>query len=638
MSVEAGGLQLALAGAPSGFLVRDVAAGSDIFPFENGRCAALGLRLSAKIEGDAQCIRVSGRIANDGDGDRAVTLFFVLPVDAVGWWWHDDIRSRREVSGGREYVNATNVHTGATGTMSAYPLGCVSGPREGLAIALDMGLPAQYRIGYSGGMRCFYIAYDFGLTKDTDSFPNAAPFSFAIYRTDPAWGFRAAVKKLYDTFPDYFVCRSKEQGIWMPFTDVSTVEAWQDFGFRYHEGTNNVPFDDKAGILSFRYTEPSTWWFAMDPAVPRTYENVMKAANEAAAATDASRRRWAEALLVSGAYDEHGHIQYLVRNAPWTNGVVFSMNPNPRIPGKSEGQKDWNEEIRQQLYGPGAQGVQDGEYLDSLEAYVTADANFRREHFHYAAVPLTFSDTSRQPVIHKAFSQYEFSRAVAEDVHRMGKLMFANAVPDQFSFLCPWLDIMGSETDWLDEEGHWRPEPDRKLNLKRTMSYRKPYLALMNTNFDRLTPDLVEKYFQRSLFYGIWPSMFSHNASSEPYWESSKWYNRDRHLFKRYIPLVRLVAEAGWEPVTRAVTDKEGVYIERFGPSEDGQVYFTLLNDSSEDRTAVVTVDAAALGMTNVGVVRDLVAGGDLNASAEGGRIRVSVTMAPGQVRLLSLR
>lgn len=636
-SLNLDGAELAMPGAPSGFLVRDVAAGSDFFAFENGQCAALGLKINATLQADARSVRVSGRILDQRQEDRAVTLLFALPVDGRGWQWHDDVRHSREIEPNQEYFNVANIGTGANGKMSVYPMGCMTGGGHGLALALDMGLPGQYRIGYSSSTRHLFIAYDFGLSPDTDNFPCAVPFSFVIYRSDPQWGFRAALNKLYEIFPDYFLCRSKQQGIWMPFTDVSTVGGWQDFGFRYHEGINNVPFDDSADILSFRYTEPSTWWFRIDPQIPRTRENVMKLLQEAAQSDNAHRRRNAEAALVSGSHDAYGQLQYLVRNAPWTNGAVFSLNPDPRIPGNSEAKMNWNDAVKRRLYGPEAAGQQDGEYLDSLEAYVTANENFRRDHFHYVTVPLTFATSSKSPVIHKAFSQYEFTKWIAEDVHGMGKLMFANGVPSRFTFLCPWLDIMGSEMDWLDGEGRWRPPSDQVMNLKRTMCYRKPYLLLMNTNYDRLTPDLVEKYFQRSLFYGIWPSMFSHNASDDPYWRNPNWYNRDRHLFKRYIPLVRLVAEAGWEPITHAWTDNDEVYVERFGPSGGGEAYFTLLNSSSQSQEAVLTIAAGELALGTPGTARDLIADEALLVVAEGRTVRVTVPMAPEQVRMISL-
>ncbi len=637
-SLQEDGAELALADAPSGFLARDAAADSDFFPFESGRCAALNLELDAAFRGDGDCISVRGALRDLTGRDRAVTLTFILPVDASQWRWHDDVRSARGIEPNQEYFNVRNVGTGANGNMSAYPCGCMTGADSGLALALDMGMPGQYRIGYSSTVRAFFIAYDFGLTADTANFPCAAPFGFVIYRTDPSWGFRSALEKLYRIFPDYFACRSRKQGIWMPFTDVSTVEGWQDFGFRYHEGNDNLAFDDGADILSFRYTEPCTWWFPIDPEVPRTRENVMRLLRESAESDNVWRRRNAQATLVSGSCDAQGQIQYLVRDAPWTNGVVFSLNPNPCIGGESEARMNWNEEVKRRLYGPDAPGQQDGEYLDSLEAYVTADEDFRREHFPCVTVPLTFSSESGRPVIHKAFSIYEFTKWIAQDVHGMGRLMFANAVPSRFSFLCPWLDIMGTEMDWLDLEGGWRPPSDQEMNLKRAMCYQKPYLVLMNTLFDRLTPDLVEKYFQRCLLYGIWPSMFSHNASDDPYWRNPRWYNRDRDLFKHYIPLVRLAAEAGWQPITHAQTDDEAVYVERFGPSEDGMVYFTLLNNSSEGRSAGLLVDAVALNLDTPPAVTDLVTGDLLTVGPQDGRLLVACPMGPEQARLIGFR
>ena len=109
------------------------------------------------------------------------------------------------------------------------------------------------------------------------------------------------------------------------------------------------------------------------------------------------------------------------------------------------------------------------------------------------------------------------------------------------------------------------------MSLWRTMAGRKPYLLLMNTDYDAFTPGLVERYFQRSLFYGMWPGMFSHNASENPYWQNPKWYNRDRPLFKKYLPLIRRVAEAGWQPVTHAACENERIWVERSGRMPAGR-------------------------------------------------------------------
>jgi len=623
---------------PSGFFVRDVAKNSGFYNFKDGSCDELGLSLDVKPVQKDNCLHVEGSIKDTTGNDRAITLIFALPIDAVGWKWHDDVRNNRVIEKGIEYINCVNIHTGLNGMMSLYPFGNISNKSDGLALAMDMDVPAQYRITYNAHTKQFFIAYDFGLCKDTDNFPSSAPFKFVIYRTDPQWGFRSASKKLYDIFPDYFACRSKDQGIWMPFTDVSTVQGWEDFGFKYHEGNNNVPFDDSANILSFRYTEPSTWWMSMDPSIDRTDENIMKQLNEYAKSDKRHTQRSAEATIVSDSFDENGKYQYQVLDTPWSNGAVFSSNPNPYIPGNSEAKMKWNEEIKQNLYGPNAKGIQDGEYLDSLEGYVTATENFRREHFHYVTIPLMFSTMSKKPVIHKMSSVYEFSKWLADDIHKMGKLMFANSVPHSFAFLCPFFDVMGTEMDWVGSDGKWDPASDNWMNFKRTMCYQKPYLFLMNTNYNKFTPDLVEKYFQRSLFYGMYPSMFSHNASDDPYWRAPNLYNRDRHLFKRYIPIIKKIAEAGWEPITYAVTNKDSVYIERYGPDTDGNVYFTLLNNSNKTLETNVTIMTDELKLTNTDTVEDLILGERVSASASDSNIKLTAKMAPEQVRLFNFK
>jgi len=491
-----------------------------------------------------------------------------------------------------------------------------------------MGQPAVCRLAYHAGTRQLLIAYDFGLVKETQRFPSSADFRFVIYRFDPHWGFRAAFTKLTEIFPDYFAVRSREQGLWMPFTDVGTVQGWQDFGFRYHEGDNNVPFDDAHGILSFHYTEPMTWWMPMTKGVPRTPAEALRVRDEWAGGQDADRRRMAQVTRVAATTDPDGRPVLLFRNEPWNDGAVWSLNPNPTLPGAlNAATVYWNEEVKERRYGPQARGQIDGEYLDSLEGYVTAELNFRRDQFRYSSVPLTFSSESKQPALFKGLAAYEFTRWLAEDVHRMGKLMFANSVPYRFSFLCPWLDVMGTETNWLNN-GQYQPASDSQMNLWRTMSGRKPYLLLMNTNFDAFTPDLVEKYFQRSLFYGIYPSMFSHNAADNPYWRNPTWYNRDRPLFRKYIPLIRRIAEAGWQPVTEARCDNPRIYVERFGPDAGGTVYLTLLNDSALPQSGEVRIDLTDLKLRGPLVLEELVTGKSVEMAGRG----FPVSLAPQQV------
>jgi hypothetical protein len=121
----------------------------------------------------------------------------------------------------------------------------------------------------------------------------------------------------------------------------------------------------------------------------------------------------------------------------------------------------------------------------------------------------------------------------------------------------------------------------------------RPYGLQLNTNFESKSP--WSGAFQVCLFYGIYPSMFSADASTNTYWDDPALYNRDRPLFQRYIPLIRRLNVAGWQPLTYASTSDSRVYIERFGEWPD--LYFTLRNTTDTITTVTVTLQANALGL-----------------------------------------
>jgi len=180
----------------------------------------------------------------------------------------------------------------------------------------------------------------------------------------------------------------------------------------------------------------------------------------------------------------------------------------------------------------------------------------------------------------------------------MDKLMMANSTPYRLCWLVPLLDVVGTETDW-NPNRNWRPMSDADLLYRRTLCKGKPYCFLMNTQFEDFSHELVEKYMKRSLAYGMFPGFFSHNASQGHYFTRPELYKRDRDLFKKYVPLCKLVAEAGWEPVTQARSSDDKVYVERFGKK-----YLVVFNDSTESRTATITLELRIPGAS-----RELVGG-----------------------------
>jgi hypothetical protein len=696
-SLQVEGKELA-ASSPSGFLARDFAADSDVFGFTSGACSELGLQLQANFKPGRDHIAVEGRVTDTTGKDRAITLLFALPLDATGWQWGDDVRRSRPIGGNGEFANTVSLRCGANGKMSLYPLAAVWNERTGLALGLDMDHPAQYRLVYHAGTRQFFIAYDFGLTKDAARFPSSAGFRFVLYHFDPRWGtsvpvvgrasrlpsgrlalepthagetpgvagetpaplperlhwgFRAALQKYYDLFPQQFAKRVASEGIWMPFTDIAKVPGFEDFGFAFQEGAPNVAFDDQHGIASFVYVEPMSHWLAMPRDVPRTYEGALSVLNkDLAGARGKQAAEMAAATLTSGIETTDGRLQFRVEKAPWCDGGVFSLSPDPDIATnaahpfnkamvmqESTAAAFKRNEPRQAppVYQPSTLNYQltaglDGVYLDSLEM-AAGELNYRREHFRTASVPLVF-DREGRPCQLMIFNTWTFERAIAAEMHTRGKLLFANAVLAEFSFPAPQLDVLGIEVNWL-RQGAYAPDSDAVMSFRRALCRQKPYCLLMNTDFSRFTPEMVERYFQRCLCYGIWPSFFDEEAASkDPYWASAKkWYERDRPLFKKYIPLLRRLTTAGWQPLTHASCDNSRILVERFGPEADGTVFLTLLNDTADTQSGTVTADLKPLGLKPPASARELVSGNAATPSGRGWR----VSLRPQQAEVLCL-
>ena len=598
-----------------GFFVRDVKAASDFVHVggtanqagntvsHGGTISALNLGFASTYIASADRIVIDATVTDtSAAAERALTLYFALPVAASGWMWGDDIRRSRQVGGQAEFTNLRwEVGMGATGYISKYPWASLSGPPGGLALAVPLANPAAMRLIHNPVSNQFYAAFDIGLSPHTQPARQAA-IQLVLYRFDAAAGFRAAAKGYYDRFPGSFTRRASpaNEGIWIPFTDLDTIANSADFGIGVHElsGLNQVGVDETLGVLSLRYlTEPRSIRLDINDSQvdPNSYSDVM-AYVQAQAASGNER---AKAILSSGIYDASGN--FVIENTsmePWCHGarrcVLFTVNPDPDVsesvyaPNKAH--LEWNTDTQAAYASTPNLG---GEFVDGF-ALQGADIDFRVEHFAAADSPLTFRTSDRRVGIGELFATTEFSRWLAADIHGRGKMTMGNGVLHFWPWGADLFDIMGVEVNWM-AGGSFQPYTDDQLSYYRTLSYQRPYNLLMNTDFDQFTSALVERYFQASLFYGLYPSMFSANSYSSRYWETSSLYDRDRPLFKRYIPLIRRLNTAGWQPVTFAASSNTNVYVERFGNGPNP--HFTLRNMLETPVNVTLTLDATALGL-----------------------------------------
>jgi hypothetical protein len=132
---------------------------------------------------------------------------------------------------------------------------------------------------------------------------------------------------------------------------------------------------------------------------------------------------------------------------------------------------------------------------------------------------------------------------------------------------------------------------------------------------------------KRAIAFGMFPGFFSHNASDGHYFMRPELYDRDRALFKKYVPLCKALAQAGWEPLTRARSSDDRVNVERFGRVEKGPLYLTVFNDSNATRTVEICLDFRAQS------ARDLVSGRTLRSEDRA----IRVTLAGEDVAVVEL-
>jgi hypothetical protein len=611
---------------PSGFAVRDAARGSPWIPVDDSGSRELGLAVDARWEAATDHLLIDGEVRDLTRKDRAVSLSFLVPVDALGWSWGEDPRRSRTIGGAGEYVESVPVPCGSTGTLSRYPVAAVYSLDAGLAVASDPESAVQYRVGYHAELRKLFISFDFGLLPDSVDLPSRARFRFAIFAFDPAEGFRGALAGLYSIFPERFARRCLDAGGWLPFTSPSQIPRWEDFGFAFREVARGEPLDGVETLRTFRYTEPLGWWTPLPEQIPRSRDALLARLGD----LDAGALPL-EAVERSAMKTAAGLPRFTFEKRPWCDGVLWSMNPNPRLPGASTAARLWwNAEIRARDYLQESVAGAGGEFIDSAEGYAMAELDFDREHLRYSSVPPSFSSDSRVPVLFKGQMIHEYVKAAARDLRELGKFSFGNGTPHRFSFLAPSFDILGTEVDWFPD-GRFAPATDADLLFRRAMAYQKPTCVLLNTALTALTPENLDLYFQRCLFYGMFPGLFSHDAHTSSYWTNAALYERDRPLFRRYMPLIRRTAIAGWQPVTRVRSDRPEVLTERFGPDGAGIHFVTVLNTAQTDQEAELALDF--LAGRGAGA-KDLI--GDVPVPLRDGRIRI--TLPAQSVRLLEVR
>jgi hypothetical protein len=523
-----------------------------------------------------------------------------------------------------------------------------------MAVKLDE--PALSRVGYENERA--FVEFDFGLTPKARKNPSRAPFTFVIYAIDPRWGMRDAVSRYYALFPRFFEERIHDEGIVLTARPSDVVKQ-SDFHILAHwqfplYDRQTFKYNSSKGILNLYYSLfGGTAFVPVEGVRGASYryeyfeefvENLRKRVESISKPVKNQQLVKFVAIYRSLIRNKKG--KFVVRKidpAYMKGGLQAVCNPDPDLftdrnfqcPNKAHHILFVAREFPERLPAlmtvlerqkNAIHGI-DGVGLDVLDSHTLRAYNFNRTHFPYADHPLTFMKGA--PCIYQAFSLTEFLSFISGEMKERGKYVGGN-IPNgiHHPWIAPFIDLPFSEIGVI-------PQKDVMCNFKRTMYRHKPYSLLLLAHlkgFAGLSGEELRSYFHQVLFYGFYPSFHdSQNQEKQTvtyYWDKRRLYDRDRHRFKKYLPLIIENNVAGWQPVTHGWIDDDNVFVERFGPGKGKPVRFTVWNNSPKKSSFSLTVDRAALDLQGAEFV-ELVSGKKYTGSIAGNHATLRAEIEP---------
>jgi hypothetical protein len=500
----------------------------------------------------------------------------------------------------------------------------------------------------------FFSSVDLGLSPHTaKTAPGRATFSLVLYKTDPAWGFRSAADRYYQLFPNLFTKRTAREGCWLWPVPPYKVPHPEDFGLTFWESYPQkqevLDLARAKGIYILSYIEPCglRQWFPELGTGPNmyNYEECLTRLKQLALDTKSSKTwgkgpAWeiAQAILNSLPETADGTAPFQASKEYGTWAQWWLVNPSPHLTTPCRADTCCKYEIDPSL------PQSDGLYFDSVQLSAVRWENFRQAHIACSVTPLTISFDTARPCQHGAFAYYEFLASVSDRLHAQHKLVMCNMATDAYRFYAHLSDVLGSEVGWGRQVG-WRRnlaqvEPDSDCSLRRTLAYRKPTTNLLQEgNWLEPAPVVtrgeIEQYIKHQMFYGFYPAVCTIGGEEKPgyanwkrYFGSTEQFERDRDLFKKYIPIIRRINEAGWEPTTYAEIagrdDASKPFIERFGDWRTRNLHFTVRNPTPKIAKAAITVELGRMGAAEQDLdgllATELLSGRNLPVNADKGR------------------
>jgi len=627
------GRQLPLSGA-GGVFVRDEAASKAWLPAVGSvRCVDTGIETTADMgsahlgvvaqyRAEPGLVHARATLTDHSGGDRALTIAFRLPVATSGTrWWRDLRRYDRVEAGEESLLLSSKSRVGPRGVLSVYPFSALSKPGEfGLSIGVPADQPRDYVMGVDGSGTAF-IEFYVGLTRDTTKFPCEASVEWILYRHDPTWRLRDAIKRYYAFYPDHFRVRSPLGGAWLCGLtpgQIDTPDNERLLGvrpselFRYRLAFSGISeasarADEACGLVTLPFIIAlAKLRYAPKQSLSGLTPNELldRVGSEGFDGRLQGFWKGKEAVLNSMLWDAVG--QPVLEGAEAPKGpnlrtLQLPVNPDPELLAGTPSESDT---AACRLFGNIERTLRsapsmDGYYFDFVST-LNVHLSCRRGHFRWADFPATFEGETRQVFLHNRFSIHEFMRELrrrldGSDPPYAGKLLWANGMKmfqGGAAFEAFLVDIVGFE--W-PLRGNWHDY--LSFDFARIVAGRKPVVQTCNARPPALgrdiAPEQVAVWYRRMTLLGIPPIV-------REVFTSVEWMERHAQYVKLYVPLANRLQGAGWHPVPHARSTSESVWIERFGEFADGSLHFAVFNAGDTSVSCPLTCAAAALQLPAV--------------------------------------
>ncbi len=629
---------------------------------QQGLLSALGIQFTGTVWSRKDRLEVRIAVDNRRPEERALTVYFALPVDARGWTWWDGLRASRKIGPAGEYSSAFSLGTGGNGTISRLPVAAVTGA-AGLAAWCAPDRAQQARFVYNAEAREFVVAFDVALTPKGGRPPNQAEFVFNLAGIPRADGLREAVARWHADSPAVFAARKVPEGGVLLRFPVADVPGARDFSFAY----NLIPWwianedyaaDDRAGVATLLGLDPAFAAVVTRPA-PQSHaeaaaslEGVASNADPAGVTADQRTalkelRETARMIQATALHGMSGEMQWEYF-PPWS-GLRFTVNPDPslKVSGGVPNKADHAFRVRDLTpqWSGGKRGTLDGAWVAGLET--AADRlDFRPTALAALDGPLTFETATRRPCVPLGWAQAEFLHQAAAELRKRKKVLLGHNGPHWCFPLAAPFDAFyhDYQTTATDDPGSaaW----DAIFLHRAALAGDRPVMIMFSGDFNQVKAPQVRAFTAQCAAYGFYPGWIEHrpgSGSNEAVWRTPAWAETVRAETRRAIELVRELRSAGWRPSTGAAADPELLRVERWGDHKSGTLAFSIYNPTDGAVSGTLRLRTTALELPVSGIrVRDRAGGDPLSLrtvdSPDGPVLEVPAAIGPREVRVLFVR